>query len=259
MIAEKLMADPNYSFKEGVFYQSQFTQGDFESAYIDIRNKEGRLLSDSGVLNLPTVERDHQHFKEWQIRSQSATRLAEYLKKRQGDKNILEVGCGNGWLCHNLSKITNAQVIGLDVNVTELRQAARVFGRLPNINFIAADVLTLRLPVKINYIVLASAIQYFPDIVRLVEALTGLLPTTGEIHILDSPFYDKERVGQAKERSHSYFKSQHSQMQGHYHHHTCDELSKFKYEVLYNPSDLITKLKNKLTADSPFPWIKINK
>jgi ubiquinone/menaquinone biosynthesis C-methylase UbiE len=258
MITEKLLDDHNFNFKDGLFLQNQFSANDFEHTYIEVRKKEGRLLSDTFVSKLPEVDRSNPHFEEWQIRGRSSMRLTDYLNQKLGDKLILEIGCGNGWLTHLLSKIKNAQVVGVDVNVIELKQAANVFKR-PNLAFIMGDVFSLNLPVKVNYIVLASSVQYFSDFTKLVNVLSEILSDNGEIHILDTPFYNDDSIADARERSASYFASQNSKMIDHYYHHSWEVLSKFNFQFLYNPGSIVSKLKNKVWADSPFPWIKINK
>jgi protein-L-isoaspartate O-methyltransferase len=47
----------------------------------------------------------HRHYHEWQIRKASSNRLVKYLAKKQKILEILEVGCGNGWLSAKLSVI----------------------------------------------------------------------------------------------------------------------------------------------------------
>jgi ubiquinone/menaquinone biosynthesis C-methylase UbiE len=259
MIAEKLLADQNFSLKNGLFIQNRFSKNDFEDTYIGIRKKEGRLFSDLEVPRLPEVNKNHPHAKEWQVRKKSSKRLLEYFNRVNTERIILEIGCGNGWLSHNLSKVNSSHVIGLDVNSTELEQAANVFRGAQNLAFIKGDVFSISLPFKINYAVLASSIQYFPDIAMLLNAISQLLAEAGEIHIVDSPFYFQKEVHHARERSNAYFTSQQSGMGNHYYHHTWEALSDFSFKIIYNPSDLTSKLKNKLSLDSPFPWIKINK
>ena len=257
MIADTLLADENFAFKDGLFYQKEFSRNDFESTYIDIRKKEGRLLTNEEVVNLPDIDENHIHFNEWQIRKRSLQRLLAYLQRKPGHKIILEVGCGNGWLSHHLSTIKNVEVIGLDINATELTQAGSVFQRTSNLRFIMGNVFTLNLSFKIDYIVLASSVQYFPDIEVLLTTLLQKIPNHGEIHILDTPFYREENVNRAKARSKQYFESQHSKMPAHYHHHCWEDLRNFDFTILYNPLSIISKLKNVVQVDSPFPWIKI--
>lgn len=258
MIANKLIADQNFIFTDGLFRQTSFYPNNFESAYIDIRKKEGRLFTNDEIKTLPDVSKGHPHFHEWKIRKRSLQRLVEYLESQRQEKIILEVGCGNGWLSHQLAKLKRAQVIGVDVNFTELQQAARVFHGITNLSFIFGDIFSIQLPVKVDYIILASSAQYFPDLSQLISVLQAKLSNTGEIHIMDSPFYEVTTVDSAQSRSKNYFSSHDSSMENHYFHHTWTDLEKFHFELLYDPSSIVSKLKTKFSIDSPFPWVKIS-
>lgn len=259
MIREKLICDSNFSLKDEVFFQNDFHLSEFESAYLAVREKEGRLLGDVFVRNLPDIPASHLLRKEWETRKESSQRLIRYLKKANTSKNILEIGCGNGWLANRLAKIPGTDVVGLDVNVTELKQAARVFNNQNNLSFIAGDIFSTDASYKFDYIILASSIQYFAELHSLLLKLLEHLSDGGEIHILDSPLYNKESVSEAKARSGRYFESKQSQMEAHYHHHCWDILSSFNYKVAYDPTAMLTRIKNKFRTGSPFPWIIVKK
>ena len=100
-----------------------------ERQYIAVREREGRIYTDEQLLSLPDIDKAHPHYNEWAYRRQSFERLASYLDKNfKGRRlNILDLGCGNGWMSHRLHE-QGHRVTGLDVNMTELEQAERVFG-----------------------------------------------------------------------------------------------------------------------------------
>src|SRR4051794_33766657 len=104
----------------------------FEADYLSLRKKEGRLYTDEEVARLPHVVKNASLKKEWAIRSASCQRLIKYLAGKKTKLSILEIGCGNGWLSNQLAAVTKTQVLGLDVNQTELAQAQRVFSK-PNL------------------------------------------------------------------------------------------------------------------------------
>src|SRR5580658_4862747 len=104
----------------------------FEKIYITIRRMENRLYTDDEVENLPMISPKHTHSNEWAIRRRSSRRLINFLLKKQFRLRILEIGCGNGWLAHSLAVIPGSEITGLDINFTELQQAARVFNEVPN-------------------------------------------------------------------------------------------------------------------------------
>jgi 2-polyprenyl-3-methyl-5-hydroxy-6-metoxy-1,4-benzoquinol methylase len=76
----------------------------FERLYIALREQEQRLYTDEQVRQLPDIDPSHLHYKEWKIRKHSAERLISYLNKKKRRLNILEIGCGNGWLSAQLAE-----------------------------------------------------------------------------------------------------------------------------------------------------------
>ena len=96
---------------------------DFQSVYIALRDLEKRLYTDDEVLQLPHVSAGHIYKKEWDVRADSCRKLVQHLSATNIPLNILEVGCGNGWLSNQLSKINGAKVLGADINLVELNQA----------------------------------------------------------------------------------------------------------------------------------------
>ena len=249
-----------FDFHEGLFYQIGFRgNSEFEKEYLPLREQEGRLYSDEIVKKLPALPKRHPLHNEWTIRKQSADRLIGYLKKKR-IRNILEVGCGNGWLTSYLFNALQVECCGIDINETELKQAARLFAHDEKITFVYAGIHSPAFAFDsfADIIVLASVIQYFPDLHILLTRLKELVGPGGEIHIIDSPLYKARNVGTARKRSVNYFnKSSHKNMEKHYYHHTWKPLGGFKYEVLYNPRTPFSRLKNLVSKGSPFPWVKV--
>lgn len=234
------------------------TRDDFEQRYLAIRQKEGRIHSDATVLKLPDVSKDHPHYAEWRIRKESCCRLKQYFEKRLSLVKILEVGCGNGWLCHRLASVPRSNITGTDVNFAELQQASRVFSHIPNLKFVYGGINAKETEDEYyDFIVLASSIQYFPSpSVIIAEAMQKLKPA-GEIHILDSPFYKSEDIPIAKKRTEDHYKTIGlPEMAAYYFHHTMDSLDFFSYKTLYASSFMNRHLFNNR---NPFPWICITK
>jgi len=103
----------------------------FEKKYIVIRSLENRLCTDEELAKLPDLPAEHPHHREWEIRRRSVQRLVRYLAGRKRPLEILEVGCGNGWLTHHLAELPGTKVTGIDINFTELQQAARYSAMIP--------------------------------------------------------------------------------------------------------------------------------
>jgi SAM-dependent methyltransferase len=227
---------------------------DFEKSYIASRERESRIYADEVVEQLPSVDPTHIHYAEWMVRKRSADRLIRYLESKAKTLSILEVGCGNGWLSGRLAEIKNSDVTGIDINTIELIQARNIFKRR-NIQFKDADIRNMAPAKKMDVIIFAASIQYFPSLDQVIDSALSLLNRDGEIHILDSYFYKASDAENARKRTDSYYRSiGHEEMTAFYFHHTVQSLNRFNYRILFNPSGL----KNKLTGKKdPFPWVCI--
>ncbi len=228
----------------------------FEEVYLRLRHKEGRVYSDEQVANLPEITKTDSHYDEWRMRQISSRRLLKYLLDKKNPMDILEVGCGNGWLSARLSVIPSVHITGIDVNIEELNQAKRVFSKTKNLSFCACDLRDELLKNRhFDMIVFAASIQYFSSLPAILNQALSHLKQGGEIHIIDSPFYKQNDLAAAKQRSQAYYESMNaSEMADHYFHHCLDELKSFKYKIISNPFSASRHFrKNK----NPFYWISI--
>jgi ubiquinone/menaquinone biosynthesis C-methylase UbiE len=228
----------------------------FETAYIRLRKWEKRMYSDKEVAQLPVVAATHPYYKEWQLRKESSKKLIDYLKKRNQRTNILEVGCGNGWLAAKLADIERSNVVGIDINNEELEQAKRVFSHVSNLQFYYSNLNELdENEMKFDIIVFAAAIQYFNSLKNIITNSLMHLNKDGEIHIIDSPFYTLSQLAAAKQRTLFYYQSAgFPEMANKYFHHSLDDLENYNYSIHYDPNSLFNKfLRNK----NPFYWISI--
>jgi ubiquinone/menaquinone biosynthesis C-methylase UbiE len=228
----------------------------FTQEYLSVREKEGRLYTDEELLYLPGIYRDHIHYHEWQLRKESCGRLREYLKRKGGDISILEVGCGNGWLSHRLASIPGCKITGIDTGRFELEQAARVFSHIPNLEFIHGSIDAKDIKQKhFDMVVFAASLQYFPSVTAIIKTCFDKLKQGGEIHILDTAFYDKKGQEKARQTTRRYYAELGFPGMAHYYfHHGTDELNSFDHTILYRPSFFNNHiLKNK----NPFPWVCI--
>jgi ubiquinone/menaquinone biosynthesis C-methylase UbiE len=230
----------------------------FEETYLALRRKEGRIYSDEEVRWLPTVDTSHPYFAEWRIRKHSSDKLTRYLHNKKQSLKILEVGCGNGWLCYQLSKIEHSKVTGIDINKMELKQAQRIFGKIDTLEFFLGEITDERIRSrKFDMIIFAASIQYFPSFDEIISPCLQMLNANGEIHILDSHFYSDSGTLAAKNRSEEYFQSMgFSEMRQYYFHHEMEQLKKYDFKMLFNPSRIRRIFR---TDKSPFPWICIMK
>lgn len=245
---------------EGV-YIFENEKNPFEELYLKLRRKEKRLYSDEEVKLLPFASSLNPHKREWDYRAKSFIRFKEYLKKFNEELNILDLGCGNGWFSGELSKTFNHNFYCLDVNLYELRQAVRLFND-ENIKFIYGDLFKMEIAKNsFDLVVMNSSVQYFGNLNSLLKELMYALKLEGEIHIIDSPFYEEEELQTAKERTTAYYNSLgFPEMSDFYFHHTYKNLNDFNHQILYDPRTLKNKLLSlAFKSDSPFPWIKIKR
>ena len=255
---DELRTNSNFKLRDGVFFQARLDGVDvFTKTYLDIREREQRLHDDATVRLLPNAPFDIRNAKEWPIRKRSADRLVKYLSGK-GAIQVVEIGCGNGWLINYLSQTLSCDFCGVDINEPELLQAARLFSN-DNKTFAHADILSPYNTVfKADVFVLAGAVQYFEEFPDLINTLLSLLYPGGEIHILDSPFYHDRDIAAAKERSKSYFMNTGVEaMQDYYFHQSWESLQQFNFQILYDPTTPINRLRRLVSIDSPFPWLKI--
>jgi ubiquinone/menaquinone biosynthesis C-methylase UbiE len=259
-LRERLEQSRDFIFANNIFYQRNFQGiGSFEAQYVELRRKENRLHPDDVVRMLPRIPSDHPLNGEWRVRANSTRKLLKYLQQTSPGK-IVEVGCGSGWLSAQLATLPESEVVGMDVNETELLQAVRVFSHAGSITFCKADVFGPLPFDHLDCIVLAASVQYFPDVHSLIERLLSLLADKGEIHILDSPFYEGSEIPGARGRSETYFQERgFPLMHQHYHHHPWKSLENFHSKILYNPRSLTSKLSQKIATASPFPWLLITR
>lgn len=248
------------SFTDGVHILTP-VKNDFENLYINVRFKEKRIYSDEELKLLPFTSDSNPHKREWEVRAKSFHRFKKYLSTKSSDLNILDLGCGNGWYFGQLLKSFNHNYYCADVNLTELKQGRKVFNS-EKIKFIYADIFNSSIPDKsFDLITINAAIQYFPDLKKLLNRLLNLLTTDGEIHIIDSPFYTDTETENAKQRTFNYYSSiGFPEMAKYYFHYSWNEITFFKYKILYDPNTTLNKIKKIFRLqDSPFPWVVVKK
>jgi len=231
-------------------------QEPFTDLYVALRQKEGRIYSDEEVRLLPQVFADHPCYKEWNIRSRGAGNLLRHIAKNGHICNILDIGCGNGWLSAKLAKVARGKVTGVDINTTELNQARKVFGEIPNLRFVNGDIRSgILSDQRYDLLVFAASVQYFPSLDEILKVAVCHLTLQGEIHLLDSHLYRRSELAAARLRSKAYFTQLGFQeMEKHYFHHCLDDLHPFSHTILHNPHSPVSKFS---LHRNPFHWVLI--
>ena len=234
------------------YYQPNETH---EAIYLKVRDKESRLLSDELVKQLPVLPNYAEHFQEWQLRRQTAEQFYDFIICLKQKVTILDLGCGNGWFSSKIASIPTTIVLGIDMNLLELQQASRLFVS-ENLRFYYGNIFEELFTANcFDIIVLNASIQYFFSIPQLFTLLFQLLKPNGEIHILDTPFYEQDELDKAKSRTDFYYKSLgFPEMANHYFHHSFQDLTPYSHyfrKKITRWNKIFFKHKN------PFPWIII--
>src|SRR5918993_700350 len=263
-LRDYLFENAKLTYQNNIFYQKDLPRNNsFEEVYLKLRAKENRVHSDDTVRNLPEINHDHPNRREWAMRKKTLKIL--YSSLSTGSKtNILELGCGNGWLSYNLARSLNANLCAVDVNEKELLQGARVFSDQKNLCFAYANIFdAIFQPNKFDAIILGSSIQYFKNLKELFATLFDLIKSSGTIYIADSPFYaTPEKADAGKKRSRDYFDALgFPEMASQYFHHTFNDLKTFNYQIVYHPRSITAVIKRKILQIplSVFPVIAVKK
>ena len=252
----QFLFNKSFIFKDGVYQslesESKFTA--FELAYLNVRQKEKRVLSIEEIKQLPFVDKSSSDYHLWKIRRKNIDRILKYLSNKK-QLSILDIGCGNGFF-PNAMALQNHQICGLDVNLTELKQAAVAFPN-KNIDWVMADIFENALSdAKFDLITFCTSFHYFKDADQTIRRCLSLLKNGGEIHIIDSPFYDEEKLEEAKNNTINYYhKMGVESMQSYFHHIAFSVFKNYQIKVMYQPRRWINKILHR--TDSPFYWIKI--
>ena len=242
---------------EGVWLLTHYVpEQTHEEAYLKVREKEGRILSDEEVKQLPYLPKIRHNYQEWQLRKQTSERFISFLNEKKTPIRVLDVGCGNGWFTAKIAALAHIKVIGLDLNLPELEQAQRLFGNSTTA-FCYGNIFENGFKKEsFDKVVLNASIQYFPSLDLLFSALFRVLKPNGEIHILDSPFYQIQEVQKAKERTVAYYQSMgYPEMAAHYFHHTFQDIAVFSPIIQPEKYSFWDKLRR--NPQSPFQWIVV--
>jgi len=249
--------------RDDVYYLDSvenFTE--FSELYTKVRKKERRLYDDQTLVKLPVISKQHPLHNEWKMRGNTLKMLKHYLQKRLDILNILDLGCGNGWMSNKLSGITGKTIFAVDVNNEELKQAARVF-RKDNLIFIHADIFKLDPSFfQFDAIIISGALSYFFNPKMVLENCLTLLKTNGELHMIDNLFYSPAEIENAKKRSENYFaKLGYPEMSKHFYHLNKELLKDFQTSIIYKPNRMFNKIRKIINGNinSPATWYCIRK
>jgi SAM-dependent methyltransferase len=106
--------------------------------------------------------------------------------------NVLDVGCGSGWLSRRLSKLVpEGRVVGMDISDEMIRVARRSSADHDNILFITGEV--AKIPWEPNFFTHAISVEsayYWPDLAAGVREIHRVLRPGGACWILINYYRD---------------------------------------------------------------------
>jgi SAM-dependent methyltransferase len=176
---------------------------EFFRAYALHRAEEGRGYSSAELASLPEL-RTGPLARQWAVRARSyaafVRRVVEPMAVR-GPLGILDLGAGNGWLCHRLARMGHKPV-ALDIRADDidglgaagefLRKEPHLFERISA----SFDALPFGAR-KFDITVFNASLHYATDLANTLFEAARVTRGGGVIVILDSPFYAQETDGEA--------------------------------------------------------------
>ncbi|RMG76031.1 MAG: class I SAM-dependent methyltransferase [Bacteroidetes bacterium] len=240
--------------EQGVFLLSP-PEPAFCDAYQTYLQKTNRCYDDAEVREFPSTFFYNLHRQSWMYRKKTLDRFIPYLKRNAQPRRILDLGCGTGWLAARLAGLPQTEVVGLDLCMPLVTQAARVFS-MPNLQFACGDIFEDILPKgSFDLISLCDAIAWFPHLPSLINRCREFLQPGGELHILES-FLGSEKQKEAAEEATelAFTEAGIPELSRMYHHHLRQELAPYDFRFMYRPSRFKAWLG---IQDSPHPWVRI--
>lgn len=151
------------------------------------RKKDNRIWSDEEVLEFPNTFFYNLHREEWKSKEKMAQNLRSYLlTEGKSNYTALDVGCDCGWFSDMLSEGTSGNVLGIDLDISRVDQANKLFNK-PNLSFRRGNFFTTRLRKNsFDHIILMDTHKWMPSLEQVVERSRYLLAAGGELHILNS-------------------------------------------------------------------------
>jgi len=177
----------------------------FREAYARHRAGEGRGHSGRDLLALPYL--DHGPLaRQWAVRARSFDVFMRDLLRPEAERldrqlAVLDLGAGNGWLSYRVAR-EGHMATAIDIRgdaIDGLGAAMPFVARAPNqLDCVIASFDAVPLDAaSADVTVFNAALHYATDFAATVAEAARLTRPGGLIAILDSPFYRRDRDGEA--------------------------------------------------------------
>ena len=173
----------------------------FAADYALQRAAEGRALPPDDLASLPYL-RTGPHARQWSVKARTFEALLRrtlepLAKARKRPLCVLDLGAGNGWLSHRLSRAGHfgTAVDIRDDGVDGLGAARRL---LEGTAFDCCKASFDCLPIadcEADIVVFNASLHYSTDLATTLREAVRVTRSGGRIAILDSPFYECDTHG----------------------------------------------------------------
>jgi 2-polyprenyl-3-methyl-5-hydroxy-6-metoxy-1,4-benzoquinol methylase len=111
------------------------------------------------------------------------------LMNIHADMQVLDVGCGNGWLSYTLAETMEGKgrVVGIDVNETAINQAKNELPdfKYSNIEFHTIDVTDIPYLEQFDYVICVNSFHHLIDREKAFNKINSALNEAGELLVVD--------------------------------------------------------------------------
>ena len=141
-----------------------------------------RLYSLSGGLSVAYddgVHTKHRH-----------TRYHDFFVSRiKSGATVLDIGCGNGFLAHDIAKKSGAQVTGIDLNQGSIDVARQRFSH-ENVKFVCGDVLKDLPTNRYDVVVLSNVLEHLPERVAFLRKVQSVIHPSK--YLIRVPLFERD-------------------------------------------------------------------